>query len=151
MERIRQKAAGNNRHSSTKAPRLSLSEVSSRAWPFDNSLADSKFKEKPKNRISCIYENSSIRKPMEKVCRYLNSFGLSGELPDISSMTGLQTMNLANDQFSGTIPTSLSKKLKNNDLNLVVTGNLEIPAKARLQGHHLVPLPAPRRKAAASC
>ncbi|KVI11974.1 Malectin-like carbohydrate-binding domain-containing protein [Cynara cardunculus var. scolymus] len=42
---------------------------------------------------------------------HLDSFDLSGSLPDISSMDALETMNLANNSFSGPIPTS------------VVTGN----------------------------
>ncbi|KAK4441126.1 putative LRR receptor-like serine/threonine-protein kinase [Sesamum alatum] len=74
----------------------------------------------------------------------LGSFGLSGILPDFSSMDALQTidlhnnslqgpipdflgtlpqlktLNLANNQFNGSIPASLSNK---NGLNLVVTGN----------------------------
>nr|GEV67261.1 malectin-like carbohydrate-binding domain-containing protein [Tanacetum cinerariifolium] len=75
---------------------------------------------------------------------YLDSFNLSGSLPDISSMdaleiidlhanslTGtipsflgtmpeLQQLNLANNQFSGPIPTSLAQ---NKNLKLVIDGN----------------------------
>ncbi|CAK9169563.1 unnamed protein product [Ilex paraguariensis] len=75
---------------------------------------------------------------------YLSGFGLSGALPDLSSMDALeildlhnnsldgpipdflgtlpklQELNLADNQFSGSIPTSLSK---NNNLKLIVTGN----------------------------
>ncbi|KAI3772411.1 hypothetical protein L6452_03597 [Arctium lappa] len=75
---------------------------------------------------------------------HLDSFDLSGSLPDISSMDALETidlhnnsftgtipnylgtlpklkeLNLANNMFSGPIPTSLSK---NNKLKLTVTGN----------------------------
>ncbi|PWA90527.1 malectin-like carbohydrate-binding domain-containing protein [Artemisia annua] len=75
---------------------------------------------------------------------YLDSFGLSGLLPDISSMDALeiidlhnnslsgeipsflgtlpnlQQLNLADNQFSGSIPTSLTK---NSKLKLTVTGN----------------------------
>ncbi|KAL3518273.1 hypothetical protein ACH5RR_020862 [Cinchona calisaya] len=77
----------------------------------------------------------------------LGSYGLSGALPDFSSMDSLETidmhnnsldgqipdflgalptlkqLNLANNQFSGEIPASLSKK---NGLNLVVTGNPDL-------------------------
>ncbi|XP_024965308.1 probable LRR receptor-like serine/threonine-protein kinase At1g51820 [Cynara cardunculus var. scolymus] len=75
---------------------------------------------------------------------HLDSFDLSGSLPDISSMDALETidlhnnsltgtipdylgtmpklkeLNLANNSFSGPIPTSVSK---NNKLKLTVTGN----------------------------
>ncbi|CAI9105266.1 OLC1v1004153C2 [Oldenlandia corymbosa var. corymbosa] len=78
---------------------------------------------------------------------YLSSFGLSGMLPDLSSMESLQTidlhnnslngpipdtlgslrnlkqLNLANNKFSGPIPASLSN---NKNLNLVVTGNPDL-------------------------
>ncbi|KAG8387769.1 hypothetical protein BUALT_Bualt02G0055700 [Buddleja alternifolia] len=78
---------------------------------------------------------------------YLSSFGLSGPLPDFSSMDALETidfhnnslngpipeflatlpnlkqLNLASNQFSGPIPDSLSNK---NGLNLVVTSNPEL-------------------------
>ncbi|KAI3450473.1 hypothetical protein Pfo_007138 [Paulownia fortunei] len=77
----------------------------------------------------------------------LGSFGLSGVLPDFSSMDALETidlhnnsldgpipdslgalpnlkeLNLADNHFSGSIPTSLSQK---NGLNLVVTGNPDL-------------------------
>ncbi|KAL0436840.1 UNVERIFIED_CONTAM: hypothetical protein Sradi_0391900 [Sesamum radiatum] len=76
--------------------------------------------------------------------KFLGSFGLSGILPDFSSMDVLQiidlhnnslqgpipdflgrlpqlkTLNLANNQFNGSIPASLSNR---TGLNLVVTGN----------------------------
>ncbi|XP_071741048.1 uncharacterized protein At1g24485-like [Rutidosis leptorrhynchoides] len=75
---------------------------------------------------------------------YLDSFGLSGIFPDISSMDALNTidlhnntligtipsslgtlpnlqlLNLADNQFTGAIPSSLSK---NNKLKLTATGN----------------------------
>ncbi|XP_027063275.1 uncharacterized protein At1g24485-like [Coffea arabica] len=77
----------------------------------------------------------------------LGSFGLSGTLPDFSSMGSLEIidlhnnsldgpipdflgafpnlkqLNLGDNQFSGPIPASLSKK---NGLNLVVTGNPDL-------------------------
>ncbi|XP_028062811.1 uncharacterized protein At1g24485-like [Camellia sinensis] len=83
---------------------------------------------------------------------YLNGFGLSGTLPDFSSMTALETidlhnnsitgpipnflgtlpnlkeLNLANNQFSGSIPTSLSN---NNKIKLVVTGNPNLCASGK--------------------
>ncbi|KAK6144546.1 hypothetical protein DH2020_021366 [Rehmannia glutinosa] len=78
---------------------------------------------------------------------FLGSFGLSGLLPNFSSMDALQTidlhnnslqgpipaflgtlpnlktLNLANNRFNGSIPASLSTK---NGLNLVVTGNPDL-------------------------
>ncbi|XWS53191.1 hypothetical protein CRYUN_Cryun11dG0136700 [Craigia yunnanensis] len=78
---------------------------------------------------------------------YLGSFGLSGFLPDFSSMTALEIidlhnnsligsipeflgtlpnlkqLNLANNEFSGLIPSSISKNTK---LKLVVTGNPDL-------------------------
>ncbi|KAK4408557.1 putative LRR receptor-like serine/threonine-protein kinase [Sesamum angolense] len=75
---------------------------------------------------------------------FLGSFGLSGILPDFSTMDALQiidlhnnslqgpipdflgtlpqlkTLNLANNQFNGSMPASLSNK---TGLNIVVTGN----------------------------
>ncbi|XP_057953788.1 probable LRR receptor-like serine/threonine-protein kinase At1g05700 [Malania oleifera] len=75
---------------------------------------------------------------------YLSSFGLTGSLPQFSSMDALQIidlhnnslsgeipdffgtlpnlkqLNLANNDFSGTIPASISN---NNNLKLVITGN----------------------------
>ncbi|PWA56694.1 malectin-like carbohydrate-binding domain-containing protein [Artemisia annua] len=77
---------------------------------------------------------------------YLDSFGLSGSFPDISSMDALeiidlhnnslsgtipsflgsmpnlQRLDLANNQFSGQVPASLSKN-KNKNLELNYTGN----------------------------
>ncbi|KAI3742469.1 hypothetical protein L1987_60152 [Smallanthus sonchifolius] len=79
-----------------------------------------------------------------QILRYLDSFDLSGELPEISSMDALEIidlhnnsltgtipdflgtmpnlrqLNLADNQFSGSIPTTLSR---NNKLKLTVTGN----------------------------
>ncbi|KAK6271910.1 hypothetical protein POUND7_008993 [Theobroma cacao] len=78
---------------------------------------------------------------------YLGSFGLSGFLPDFSSMTALEIidlhnnsligsipeflgtlpnlkqLNLANNELSGLIPSSISKNTK---LKLVVTGNPDL-------------------------
>ncbi|XP_057482966.1 putative leucine-rich repeat receptor-like protein kinase At2g19210 [Actinidia eriantha] len=78
---------------------------------------------------------------------YLSSYGLSGSFPDFSSMTALETidlrnnsiygpipdflgnlpnlkeLNLADNQLTGSVPTSL---LKNNKLKLVVTGNPDL-------------------------
>ncbi|XP_059626686.1 uncharacterized protein At1g24485-like [Cornus florida] len=78
---------------------------------------------------------------------HLSSFGLSGPLPDFSSMDALETidmhnnslsgpipdflgtlpnlkqLNLADNKFSGDIPTSLSN---NNNLKLVITGNPDL-------------------------
>ncbi|KAK3024465.1 hypothetical protein RJ639_043186 [Escallonia herrerae] len=62
------------------------------------------------------------------ICRDLSSFGLSGLLPDFSSMDAIETMNLADNQFSGVIPTSLTE---NNGLNLVVTGNPNLCASGK--------------------
>ncbi|KAL8525588.1 hypothetical protein ACS0TY_014998 [Phlomoides rotata] len=83
----------------------------------------------------------------------LGSFGLSGSLPDFSSMNALQTidlhnnslrgpipdflenfpnlkvLNLSNNQFNGTIPTSLSTKA---GLTLVVTGNPDLCTSSTL-------------------
>ncbi|KAJ4833994.1 hypothetical protein Tsubulata_016525 [Turnera subulata] len=82
----------------------------------------------------------------------LGSFGLSGQLPDFSSMDALETidlhnnsidgpipdflgslpnlkkLNLADNSFSGPIPTSLSK---NNKLKLVVSGNPDLCAPGK--------------------
>ncbi|GER34425.1 leucine-rich repeat protein kinase family protein [Striga asiatica] len=78
---------------------------------------------------------------------YLSSFDLSGQIPDFSSMDALVTidfrnnslngpipeflatlpnlkqLNLASNQFTGSVPNSLSKK---NGLNLVVSNNPEL-------------------------
>ncbi|CAH1419818.1 unnamed protein product [Lactuca virosa] len=88
--------------------------------------------------------NCSNETPPRITSLFLDGFELSGELPDISSMDALQTidlhnnsldgeipsffgtmtnlqqLNLADNDFSGPIPTSLSK---NNKLKLTVTGN----------------------------
>ncbi|PWA85601.1 malectin-like carbohydrate-binding domain-containing protein [Artemisia annua] len=59
--------------------------------------------------------------PMPRITSLnLASFNLSGSLPDISSMDALEIINLADNQFSGSIPTSLRT---NNKLTLNVTGN----------------------------
>ncbi|KAF3454181.1 hypothetical protein FNV43_RR04628 [Rhamnella rubrinervis] len=54
---------------------------------------------------------------------YLNGYGLSGSLPDFSSLDALETMNLADNNLGGSIPTSLSK---NKELNLVISGNSDL-------------------------
>ncbi|KAL4570985.1 hypothetical protein LXL04_017735 [Taraxacum kok-saghyz] len=88
--------------------------------------------------------NCSNETPPRVTSLFLDSFELSGEFPDISSMDAIQTidlhdnsldgeiptffgtmsnlqqLNLADNQFSGPIPTSLSE---NNKLKLNVTGN----------------------------
>lgn len=88
--------------------------------------------------------NCSNETPPRITSLFLDGFELSGELPDISSMdaikiidlhnnsldgeipsflgtmTNLQQLNLADNKFSGPIPTSLSE---NNKLKLTVTGN----------------------------
>ncbi|KAL4570984.1 hypothetical protein LXL04_017733 [Taraxacum kok-saghyz] len=88
--------------------------------------------------------NCSNENPPRVTSLFLNGFELSGELPDISSMdaleiidlhnnsldgeipnflgtmTNLQQLNLADNKYSGPIPTSLSK---NDKLKLTVTGN----------------------------
>ncbi|KAJ0020043.1 hypothetical protein Pint_32294 [Pistacia integerrima] len=43
---------------------------------------------------------------------YLRDFELLGSLPDFSSMDALEIMNLADNDFSGPVPTSLSKNAK---------------------------------------
>ncbi|KVH94578.1 Malectin-like carbohydrate-binding domain-containing protein [Cynara cardunculus var. scolymus] len=50
----------------------------------------------------------------------LNSFNLSGRLPDFRNMDALEIINLADNQFSGSIPRSLSR---NSQLILSDTGN----------------------------
>nr|XP_043620153.1 putative leucine-rich repeat receptor-like serine/threonine-protein kinase At2g19230 [Erigeron canadensis] len=75
---------------------------------------------------------------------HLDSFGLSGSLPDISSMDALEIIDFHNNSFTGTIPSSLgtmpnlkelnlgnnklsgsvpSSLSKNNKLKLIITGN----------------------------
>ncbi|KAL0370035.1 UNVERIFIED_CONTAM: hypothetical protein Sangu_0321600 [Sesamum angustifolium] len=102
------------------------------------------------NRSFSVFKNNQsfsqpFSPPYENCTElFLGSFGLSGILPDFSSMDALQiidmhnnslqgpipdflgtlpqlkTLNLANNQFNGSIPASLSNK---TGLNLVVTGN----------------------------
>ncbi|GLU02424.1 hypothetical protein SLE2022_196750 [Rubroshorea leprosula] len=78
---------------------------------------------------------------------YLNSFGMSGALPDFSSMTSLETidlsnnsitelipdflgtlpklklLNLADNNLAGTVPSSLTN---NKNLKLILTGNPDL-------------------------
>ncbi|XP_043710863.1 probable LRR receptor-like serine/threonine-protein kinase At1g05700 [Telopea speciosissima] len=49
---------------------------------------------------------------------YLNGYGLSGTLPDFSSMDALQTIDLHNNSFTGDIPSSLANLPNLVDLNL---------------------------------
>eukprot|EP00261_Vitis_vinifera_P034711 XP_019075954.1 PREDICTED: uncharacterized protein At1g24485 isoform X2 [Vitis vinifera] len=51
---------------------------------------------------------------------YLSGFELYSSFPDLSSMDALEIINLADNDFSGTLPTSISN---NKNLKLIVTGN----------------------------
>ncbi|QCD92375.1 hypothetical protein DEO72_LG5g437 [Vigna unguiculata] len=50
---------------------------------------------------------------------YLTGYNLRGTLPDFSSMNALEIMNLSNNRFNGSIPTSL----KHKSIELVTTNN----------------------------
>ncbi|MCD9560129.1 hypothetical protein HAX54_018603, partial [Datura stramonium] len=91
--------------------------------------------------------NCSSNDPPRITALYLSNFDLSGSLPDFSSMDALQIidlsdnnldgpipdflgtlpnlekLNLANNQFSGTIPASLSNK---NGLTIDISGNSDL-------------------------
>ncbi|XP_009787248.1 uncharacterized protein At1g24485-like [Nicotiana tabacum] len=91
--------------------------------------------------------NCSSDDPPRITALYLSGFNLSGSLPDLSSMDALHTidlsdnnldgpipdflgtlpnlkeLNLSNNQFSGSIPASLSNK---NGLNIDISGNSDL-------------------------